>query len=170
MNNLAFVVPIQPKRGGGSSSSNGWFGLLSFLFCGKKNYPKHARKNCKVLRVLCREGDFFSVPTVFALEGSIEKNCFRMEWYSFCSYMGPNQERIMDQMVSRLSVWPQVSFIKTGSYKGIGQRLIGFRVFVSVVVRQCYRPRLIKLVKIWKPLLLLLRLRVRQGRCCVDLL
>ena len=28
------------------------------------------------------------------------------------------------------------------------------------------RPRLIKLAKIWKPLLLLLRLRVRQGRCC----
>ena len=61
--------------------------------------------------------------------------------------MGPNQDRITDQMVSRLSVWPQVSFIKTGSYKGIGQRLIGFRVFVSVVIRQCYRPRLIKLVK-----------------------
>ena len=75
----------------------------------------------------------------------------------------------MDQMVSRLSVWPHVSFIKTGTYKGIGQRLIRFRVYVSVVVRQCYRPRLIKLVKIWKPLLLLLRLRVRQGRCCVDL-
>ena len=72
-------------------------------------------------------------------------------------------------MVSRLSTSAQVSFIKTGTYKGIGQRLIGFRVYVSVVVRQCYRPRLIKLVKIWKPLLLLLRLRVRQGRCCVDL-
>ena len=49
-----------------------------------------------------------------------------MERYSFRSYMRPNQERIMDQMVSRLSVWPQVSFIKTGTYKGIGQRLIGF--------------------------------------------
>ena len=82
--------------------------------------------------------------------------------------MGPNQERIMDQMVSRLSVWPHVSFLKTGTYKGIGQRLIGFRVFVSVVVRQCSMPRLINLVKIWKPLLLLLRLRVRQGRCCVE--
>ena len=84
--------------------------------------------------------------------------------------MGPNQERIMDQMASRLSVRHQERFIKTGTYEGIGQRLIGFRVYVSGVVRQCYRPRLIKLVKIWKPLLLLLRLRVRQGRCCVDLL
>ena len=55
---------------------------------------------------------------------------------SFCSYMGPNQERIMDQMASRLSVRPQVSFIKTGTYKGIGQRLPGFCVYVSVVVRR----------------------------------
>ena len=56
--------------------------------------------------------------------------------YSFCSYMGPNQERIMDQMASRLSVRPRVSFIKTGTYEGIGQRLIKFCVYVSVVVRR----------------------------------
>ena len=31
-----------------------------------------------------------------------------MEGYSFCSSMGPNEARIMDQMASRLSVWPQV--------------------------------------------------------------
>ena len=136
----------------------------------EKGNPEHARKNCKVLRVVRGEGELFTIPTVFALEGSIERNCFKMEWYFFCSYMGQNQEGIMDQMVSRLSVWPQVSLIKTGTYKGIGQRLIGFCVYVSVVVQQCYRPRLIKVVKIWKPLLLLLRLRVRQGRCCVDLI
>ena len=40
----------------------------------------------------------------------------------------------MDQMASRLSVRPQVSFIKTGTYEGIRQRLIGFCVHVSVVV------------------------------------
>ena len=50
--------------------------------------------------------------------------------------MGPNQERIMDQMASRLSVRLQVSFIKAGTYEGIGQRLIGFCVYVSVVVRR----------------------------------
>ena len=50
--------------------------------------------------------------------------------------MGPNQERIMEQMVSQFSVSAQVSFIKTGTYKGIGQRLIGFCVSVSVVVRR----------------------------------
>ena len=79
--------------------------------------------------------------------------------------------RIMDQMPSRLSVRPQVSVIKTGTYDGIGQRLIGFCVQVSVVVRRfatgdvfflfavnilnLSRPRLMKLAKIWKPLLLL---------------
>ena len=78
--------------------------------------------------------------------------------------------RIMDQMPSRLCVRPQVSIIKTGTYEGIGQRLIGFCVEVSVVVRRfatgdvfflfgvnilnLSRPRLIKLAKIWKPLLL----------------
>ena len=50
--------------------------------------------------------------------------------------MGPNQARIMDQMASRLSVRPQESFIKTDAYEGIGQRLIGFCVYVSVVVRR----------------------------------
>ena len=45
--------------------------------------------------------------------------------------------RIMDQMASQLSVRPQVSFIKTDTYvEGIGQRLIGFCVYVSVVVRR----------------------------------
>ena len=78
-----------------------------FHFVEKSN-PKHARKNCKVLRVVRGEREFFTIPTVFALKGSIEKNCFKMEWYSFCSYMGSNQERTM----GRLSVWPQVSFIK----------------------------------------------------------
>ena len=45
-----------------------------FDIVGKKSLtPGHARKNCKVLRVVRREGDFFTIPTVFALEGSIEK-------------------------------------------------------------------------------------------------
>ena len=52
-------------------------GLLSVRYCGKKSLnPEHARKNCKVLRVVRREGDFFTIPTVFALEGSIEKKLF----------------------------------------------------------------------------------------------
>ena len=97
-------------------------GLLSVRYFGKKSLnPEHARKNCKVLRVVRREGDFFTIPTVFALDGSIEK---KIVWIwnedSFCSYMGPNQQRIMDQMASRLSVSVQVGLIKTGTYKGIG--------------------------------------------------
>ena len=50
--------------------------------------------------------------------------------------MGSNQVRIMDQMPSRLSVRPQVSVIKTDTYEGIGERLIGFCVYVSVVARR----------------------------------
>ena len=85
--------------------------------------------------------------------------------------MGPNQVGIMEQMPSRPSVRPQVSVMKTDTYEGIGQRIIGFCVYVSVVVRRfatgdvfCLfavnilnlsRPRLSKLAKIWKPLLLL---------------
>ena len=135
----------------------------------EKSNPEHSRKNCKVLRVVRGEG-YFYYPHGICLRGPHRKKCFKMGLCSYCSYMRLNQERKTDQMVSRLSVWLQVSFIKTGKYKGISQRLIRFRVYVSVVVRQCHRPRLIKLVIIWKPLLLLLRLRVRQGRCCVDLL
>ena len=41
----------------------------------EKNNPEHARKNCKVLQDVPRE-EFFTILTVFALEGSIEKNCF----------------------------------------------------------------------------------------------
>ena len=74
-----------------------------FHFVEKSN-PEHSRKNCKVLRVVRGEGEFFTIPTVFALEGTIEKIVLRWNDTQFCSYMGPNQERIMDQMVSRLSV------------------------------------------------------------------
>ena len=49
-------------------------GYYPFHFV-EKNNPEHARKNCKVLRDVPRE-EFFTILTVFALEGSIEKNCF----------------------------------------------------------------------------------------------
>ena len=41
-----------------------------FHFVEKKSNPEHARKNYKVLRIR-REGEFFAIPTVFALEDSI---------------------------------------------------------------------------------------------------
>ena len=47
-------------------------GYYPFHFV-EKNNPEHARKNWKVLRVVHREGEFFTIPTVFALQGSIEK-------------------------------------------------------------------------------------------------
>ena len=108
-----------------------WFIILSTVLW--KKYSK------KILQGLtsCTQGRIILYyPHGIALEGSIEKNCFKMKWYSFCSYTEPNQGRIIAQMVNRLSVWPQVSFIKTDTYKGIGQRLIGFCFYVSVVVRR----------------------------------
>ena len=42
----------------------------------EKNNPEHARKNWKVLRGVRREGEFFTVPTVFALQGSRKKKMF----------------------------------------------------------------------------------------------
>ena len=66
---------------------------------------------------------------VFALEDSLQKTIvLRWNEYSFSSYIGPNQMRMMDQMPSQLSVRPQVSVIKTDTYEGIGQQLIGFCV------------------------------------------
>ena len=119
--------------------------------------------------------------TVFALlEGSIEKNCFKMEWvlplflYGTKSWQnnGPNGQ-------------PAQCMTPSEFYKNTGTYIIGFCVYVFVVVRpfatddgivylhvnilNFSRPRLIKFSKIRKQLLLLLRLRVRQGRCCVDL-
>ena len=47
--------------------------------------------------------------------------------------MGPNQERRKDQIASsRLSVSAQVSFIKTVTYEGIGQRLLDLWWFDSL--------------------------------------
>ena len=117
---------------------------------------------------------------VFALlEGSIEKNCFKMEWvlplflYGTKSWQnnGPNGQ-------------PAQCMTPSEFYKNTGTYIIGFCVYVFVVVRPfasddvfvylhltfwIFRPRLIKFSKVRKQLLLLLRLRVRQGRCCVDL-
>ena len=52
-------------------------GLVYYPFhFGENNNPELARKNCKVLRVR-REGEFFTIPTVFVLEVSIEKIVLR---------------------------------------------------------------------------------------------
>ena len=160
-----------------------WFIILSIL---RGKNPEHAWKNCKVLRVVHWEGDIFTIPTVFALEGSIQKNCFKIEWYSFCSYMVPNQERIMDHKVSPAQSITPSEFYKNGYIQGYWPETTWilclcfccgstvchwwrFCLFVVNYILNFYRPRLIKLAKIQKPLLLLLRLRVRQVRCFVDL-
>ena len=74
--------------------------------------PEHARKNCKVLQVVyTQERRIFYYPHGTCFRGlDIEKIFLRWIEYSFSSYMGPNQLRIMDQMAGRLSVRPQESF------------------------------------------------------------
>ena len=58
-----------------------------------------------------REGEFFYYPHGTCFRGlDIERIFLRWNEYSFSSYMGPNQPRIMDQMANRLSVRPQESF------------------------------------------------------------
>ena len=110
--------------------------ILSILW--KNSNPEHARKNCTVLRVVYTQGRiiFYYSHGICFRGFLIKKIVLRWNEYSFCSHVGPNQVRIMDQMPSRLSVRPQVGVIKTGRYEGIGQRLIGFCVQVSVVVQR----------------------------------
>ena len=73
-----------------------------FHFVEKSN-PEHSRKNCKVLRVVRWEGYFLLSPW-YLRQRAPQKKVFKMGLYSCCSYMRPNQERIMDQKVSQLSV------------------------------------------------------------------
>ena len=103
--------------------------LLSFPFCGKKVI-------LNTLGRIARSYELYAHGICFIRGLHRKKIVLRWNEYFLCSYMGPNQERIMDQMASRLSVWPQVSFIKLGTYKGIGKGLIGFCVYVYVVVRR----------------------------------
>ena len=49
-----------------------------FHFVEKSN-PEHSRKKCKVLRVVRGERELFTIPTVFALKGPIEKIVLKME-------------------------------------------------------------------------------------------
>ena len=103
--------------------------------------------------------------TVYALlEDSIEKIVLRWNEYFLCSYMGPNHERIMDKMASRLRVWPQVNFIKKKNryiYSWIlclcfccGSTICHWWRFClfAVNILNFSRPRLIKLSKIKKQL------------------
>ena len=54
--------------------------------------------------VLYAGKDILYYPHDICVRGPHRKKCFKMGLYSCCSYMRPNQERIMDQMVSQLSV------------------------------------------------------------------
>ena len=54
-----------------------WFLILGKIQIGILQHIKNVQKNCKVLRVVRGEGEFFIIPMVFALESSLEKNVLR---------------------------------------------------------------------------------------------
>ena len=106
---------------------------------------------------------------VFALEDSLQKTIvLRWNEYSFCFYTGPNQVRIMDQMPNRLSVRVQLSVVETGTYEGIGQRLIVFcGVFFIICSKhfESFQASFDYVGQNMEATITSLRLRVRQGRC-----
>ena len=101
------------------------------------NNPEHAQKNCKVLQVVRREGEFFTIPTVFALEGSIEKKIvlrwndtpFSPIWDQIRENNGPNGQTAQCMTPSEFyknryiqRYWPATNWILC--------------VYVAVVVRR----------------------------------
>ena len=122
--------------------------------------------------------------TAFALlEGSIKKNRFKMEWvlplflYGTKSREnnGPNGQPAQCMTPSEFYKKKKNRYIHNwilclcfccGSTMCHWWRFCLFAVYIL----NFSRPRLIKFSKIWKQLLLLLRLCVRPGRCCVDLI
>ena len=59
-------------------------GLLSFPFCGKKVILNKLGR-------IARSYQLYAVTVFAVLEGSIGKNCFKIEWVLPLNYMGPNQ-------------------------------------------------------------------------------
>ena len=129
------------------------------------------KKNYTVLRVVFSYWRrIFYYPHGICFRGlHIEKIVLRLNEYSFCSCMGPNQVRIMDQMASPLSVRPQVRFIKTDTCEGSGQWLIGFCVYDMFLLGFDGLPLVtfffVYFVYLLEATITSLRLRVRQGRC-----
>ena len=127
------------------------------------------------LRVVRREGAFFTIPTVFALEGSIEKkNCLKMEWELLLFLYGtkstknyePNGQpaQCISPRWSYKNRYIQRYWLATNWIL----RLFLWRDFTvchwshfclpAVNNLNFYRTRPIKLAKIWKPFLLLFRI------------
>ena len=119
--------------------------------------------------------------TVFALlEGSTEKKCFKIKWvlplfvYGTKSREnnGPNGK--LAQCITPSEFYKNNRYIYTYWILCLcfccGSTTCHSWCFClfAVNILNFSRPSLIKFSKIWKQLLLLLRLCVRQGRCFVD--
>ena len=148
------------------------YSILSILW--KNSNPEHARKNCKVLRVVYTQGRIiFCHPHGICFRGLlIENNCFKMEWVLLLFLYGtkssenngPNAQPAQCKTPSECyknrcirRYWPATNWILCLGFCCGSTVCHWWRFFLlfAVNILNLSRPRLIKLAKIWKPLLLL---------------
>ena len=148
------------------------YSILSILW--KNRNPEHARKNCKVLRVVYTQGRIiFYHPhgTYVWFRGFLmENNCFKMEWVLLLFLYGtktsenngPNAQPTQCKTPSEYyknryirRYWPATNWILFLGFCCGSTVCHWWRFFLFAVnILNLSRPRLIKLAKIWKPLLL----------------
>ena len=147
------------------------YSILSILW--KNSNPEHARKNCKVLRVVYTQGRIiFYHPHGICFRGLLtENNCFKMEWVLLLFLYGtkssenngPNAQPAQCKTPSECyknryirRYWPATNWILCLGFCCGSKVCHWWRFFLFAVnILNLSRPRLIKLAKIWKPLLLL---------------
>ena len=151
-------------------------GLLSFPFCGRKFWMLN------MIGRSARSYELYAHGICFIRGLHNKKNCFKMEWvlrlfpYGTKSREnnGPNGQPAQCMTPSEfykkknryIHNWILCLCFCCGSTMCHWWRFCLFAVYILNFSRR----RLIKFSKIWKQLLLLLRLCVRPGRCCVDLI
>ena len=147
------------------------YSILSILW--KNSNPEHAWKNCKVLGVVYTQGGItFYYPHGICFRGLlIEKNCFKMEWVLLLFLYGtkssennglnaqPAQCKTPSECYNNRYIrryWPATDWILCLGFCCGSTVCHWWRFFLfGVNILNLSRPRLIKLAKIWKPLLLL---------------
>ena len=150
------------------------YSILSILW--KNSNPEHARKNCKVLRVVYTQGRiifYYPHGTYVCFRGlPIENNWFKMEWVLLLFLYGtkssenngPNAQAAQCKTPSECyknryirRYWPATNWILCLGFCCSSTVCQWWRFFLlfAVNILNLSRPRLIKLAKIWKPLLLL---------------
>ena len=143
------------------------YSILSILW--KNSNPEHARKSC----IYAGKDNFLlSRPHGICFRGLlIENNCFKMEWVLLLILYGtkssenngPNAQPAQCKTPSECYknrhirwYWPATNWILCSGFCCGSTVCHWWRFFLFAVnILNLSRPRLIKLAKIWKPLLLL---------------